>query len=72
MQTSTTFALLADITPNRATVLVVGSEDECLDSEHGEASIVPVREGLTVKAGERVWIRRNASGTTVLEVAANA
>ena len=57
----TTFAVLSDITPNRATVEAVHNDlDRARDSAayHGCEIVVPV-ECDRPEVGERVWIDRN-------------
>lgn len=70
-----TYAILSDVTPTRATVEFLGTEEEANDAglhcdAWTECLIVPVRAGVTVAVGERVWIER--AGERVLRVAAGA
>jgi hypothetical protein len=76
MPTATeTYALISDITPNRATVEFVGSQEEAeAAGMHADADadagclIVPVKDGVSVDVGDRVWIDR--AGQRVLRVSA--
>jgi hypothetical protein len=74
-EAETQFALLSDVTPNRATVEFVGTEEEARDANiycdaYVNCVCVPVRDGITVQVGERVWVER--AGDRVSRVSGNA
>jgi hypothetical protein len=71
--TNPTYALISDVTPNRATVEFVGSQEEAeAAGMHADAYagclLVPVADGVTVDVGDRVWIDR--AGQQVLRISA--
>lgn len=53
--TTKTYAILTDITPNRATVALIGSMEDVYDEAEkiGGQMMIVHAEGLTL--GERVW-----------------
>lgn len=63
MTTETVHIAITDITPNRATVLAIGSVDD-LTALYEDRDDVELIEAPAAAIGERIWIRRDGHSIT--------